>query len=100
MSNAFRMTVVLEGGEIHDVQTNLRDQMRYEAAARAGKWGPMGDNLVRFEAHVAWSALVRLGLLDPIPKFDEFCDLVVQIDSEAVPIRPTQAGPGSEPTSS
>jgi hypothetical protein len=93
------MTVVLDDGETHEVLTTLRDQLRYENAARAEKWGPMGENLVRFEAFVAWSALQRTGVLNG-EKFDEFVDRVAQIDSDAVPVRPTTPAAGSEPLSS
>jgi hypothetical protein len=99
VSNAFKMTVCLEDGTVHEVSTNLRDQMRYEAAARAGKWGPTAENLIRFETFVAWSALERRGLIDGI-KFDEFDQLVEQIDSDVISPRPTQAGPSSDSSSS
>jgi hypothetical protein len=92
------MHVVMADGSVFDVRTNLKDQLRYEEAARKGKWGEISDNLLRYEALTAWSALERAGLLTC--KFEDFGDLVEQIDSDVISPTPTQPAPSSEPTSS
>jgi hypothetical protein len=97
MSNAFTMTVVLEDGRRYEVKTNLKDQLRYEEIARKNKWGPLGDNLVRFEAYTAWSALERSGDINGM-KWDEFQAAVEQIDSAVISPRPTTPEPGSAST--
>lgn len=99
MSNAFKMTVVMEDGTRHEVSTNLRDQMRYERASRAGKWGPVAENLLRYECFTAWSALERQGALDGVT-FDDFDGLVEQIDSEVISPVPTQPEASSGSSSS
>ena len=98
MSNAFAMIVVLEDGERHEIRTNLKDQLRYEEAARKGKWGTLTENLLRYEAFTAWAAMTRLGLTDA--KWDDFGDSIEQIDSEVISPSPTRPAPSSEPTSS
>jgi hypothetical protein len=87
MSRAFAMHVVMADGATFDVRTNLRDQLRYEESARKGKWGDIVDNLLRYEAFTAWSALERSGQYPG--KFDEFADAVEQIDSDVIAPVPT-----------
>jgi hypothetical protein len=96
VSNAFRMHVVMSDGTSHDVRTDLRDQLRYEEAARRGKWGPPVENLLRYEAFVAWSACERAGLTTA--SMDDWSAQVEQVDSEVISPVPTQAGPSLEPT--
>lgn len=90
MSASFAMTVVLMSGETLDVRTSLVDQLAYEDAARRGKWGPMADNLLRFETHVAWSACKRGKLIPAETTYVQFADTVEQIDSSVISPRPTQ----------
>jgi hypothetical protein len=87
------MTVVLMGDpppEPIEIRTNLRDQLRFEDAARKGKWGPMTDNLLRFETHVAWSACRRTKQIPDDTTYEQFADLVEQIDSTVISPRPTR----------
>lgn len=98
MSNAFTMTLVMENGERHTVRTNLRDQLRYEETARKGKWGPLTDNLLRYETFTAWSAARRAGIIPDAQPYEQFADTVEQIDSEVISPRPTTPEPSTGST--
>lgn len=76
--------------EVVTVQTDNRDQVRWELARSREGWPAQNEAPVLFTIFVAWSALARHGDLGGM-KFDEFQSTVMASSATLVEVDPTLA---------
>lgn len=77
------------------IQTDNRDQVRWELARAREGWPAQTEAPALFTAYVAWSALARGGDLQGM-KFADFQQTVIASTASLVDVDPTRAAPAAD----
>ena len=77
------------------IQTDNRDQVRWELARDREGWPDQTKAPALFTAYIAWSALARSGDLQGT-KFKDFQETVIASTASLVEVDPTRAAPAAD----
>lgn len=89
------LTVLMDDGAIHEIQTNNFDMVLYERTARKRGWPGPQDAQMEWMTWLAWHGLQREGAIPPDVTYDTFVEHCASIDPRAVEADPTQPVAGA-----
>jgi hypothetical protein len=82
------LTVLMDDGAVHEIQTNNFDMLMYERTARKKGWPGPQEAQVEWCTFLAWHGLKREGLIDV--DYDAFANECASIDPRVVSQDPTR----------
>lgn len=89
------LTVLMDDGAIHEIQTNNFDMLLYERTARKRGWPGPQDAQVEWCTWLAWHGLQREGMIPSDTTYDQFAEHCASIDPRAETADPTQPAAGA-----
>jgi hypothetical protein len=90
------LTVLMDDGAIHEIQTNNFDMLTYERTARKRGWPGPQEAPAEWCTFLAWHGLQREELIPKGVPYDDFAGRCVSIEPRPVATDPTLPIPGDE----
>lgn len=82
MIQKITVAVLMDDGQVHNVDTILADQINFSTTRQRHKWPSAADDPILFGSFLAFSAMKRVGLFGG--SWDEFTAQVAAVDLAGV----------------
>jgi hypothetical protein len=83
------LTVLMDDGAVHEIQTTNWDMLGYERTARKKGWPIPQEAQVEWMTFLAWHGLRREGLIPGDVDYDDFASATMSIDPRVTTADPT-----------